>query len=124
MNQWTAGIVIVALFMIHERVTDWLTIRKQKIAERTAENESKRAEAEAERERLEKLRAETEQITAELRKQTAEKIEKMPPEQAAAFGRVTQEQVSYGSPCNLATMQSYIKQQLYSTFSSTFSSVD
>lgn len=113
--------LIVTLFMIHERVTDWLTIRKKKIAEKTAESERKRAEAKAECERLENLRAETEQRTAELQKQTAEKIEKMTPEQAAAFGRVTQPQMPYGSFCNRATMQSYINQQLNSTLQGPFS---
>lgn len=85
MNKWAAFLLAVIVLVLDKHIMAWISLKKAKSAEKTAEHERERAEAEERRAGLNKLEAEAKQITAQLQKQTVERIADMSAEQAEAY---------------------------------------
>ena len=87
MNKWAAFLLAVVVLVLDKHIMAWISLKKAKSAEKTAEHERERAEAEERSAGLNKLEAEAKQLTAQLQKQTAERIAGMSTEQAEAYKR-------------------------------------
>lgn len=110
MSKWTALFLIVVSLILDNHIMAWLSLRRAKSAEKTAEHERERAEAEERRAGLSKLEAEARQLTAQLEKQTVERIAGMSTEQAEAYNRVVAQNCESCRMRNLMSLQSITQQ--------------
>lgn len=110
MSQWTALLLIVVVLALDKHIMAWLSLRRARSAEKTAEHERERAEAEERRAGLDKLEAEARQLTAQMEKQTAERIACMSTEQAEAYKRAVAQNCESCRMRNFMSLQSITKQ--------------
>lgn len=95
MNKWAAFLLAVVVLVLDKHIMAWISLKKAKSAEKTAEHERERAEAEERRAGLRKTEAEVKQLTAQLQNRTAERIAAMSAEQAEAYQKTIAPKCEY-----------------------------
>lgn len=112
MSKWTALFLIVISLILDKHIMAWLSLRRAKSAEKTAEHERERAEAEERRAGLNKLEAEAKQLTAQLQRQTADRIAGMSTEQAETYKRAVAQNCESCRMQHLMSLQSITQQAM------------
>lgn len=110
MSKWTAIFFIAVALILDKHIIAWISLRRAKSAEKTAEHERERTEAEERRAGLNKLEAEAKQLTALLQKQTAERIAGMSAEQAEAYKHAIAQNCESCRMRHLMSLQSITQQ--------------
>lgn len=110
MSKWMALFLIVVVLVLDKQIMAWLSLRRTRSVEKTAEHERERAEAEERRAGLNKLEAEAKQLTAQLQKQTAERIAGMSTEQVEAYKRAVAQNCESCRMRHLMSLQSITQQ--------------